>query len=104
GLSDRGALAVAWEGYVSGPRYDVYVQQYDSTGAKAGPEFRVNSYTTSNQAEAALAIDGSGDFILAWASFLQDGSFNGVYAGLFEVPTPTPTVTPTASPTPSPTP
>src|SRR5688500_1588143 len=46
----------------------------------AGPEFRVNSFTNSNQATAAVAADGDGDFVVAWTSSGQDGSAYGVYA------------------------
>lgn len=36
-----------------------------------GPQFQVNTYTTSDQLYAATAIDGHGNFIVAWES---DGS------------------------------
>jgi hypothetical protein len=46
----------------------------------AGPEFRVNSFTSSNQHAAAVAADGDGDFVVAWHSSGQDTSGYGVYA------------------------
>jgi hypothetical protein len=46
----------------------------------AGPEFRVNSYTTGSQYAPAAAADSTGSFVIAWQSDLQDGSYEGIYA------------------------
>jgi hypothetical protein len=46
----------------------------------AGSEFRVNTYTASYQWLPSVAMNASGDFILAWTSNDQDGSRYGVYA------------------------
>jgi hypothetical protein len=48
-----------------------------------GEELQVNSYTISAQRRPAVAMDGDGDFVVAWQSYLQDGSFNGVFARRF---------------------
>ena len=45
-----------------------------------GSEFRVNTYTTNNQFAPSAAMDSTGDFVVAWNSYLQDGSLDGVYA------------------------
>jgi hypothetical protein len=37
-----------------------------------GPEFRVNTYTTSIHSRPRAAVDGSGNFVVAWSSFPQD--------------------------------
>jgi hypothetical protein len=45
--------------------------------APAGPngdQFQVNSYTTSNQNRAAVAMDSDGDFVVVWASAGSSGS------------------------------
>ena len=57
----------------------VFGQRYASTGAPLGPEFRVNSYTTSGQHTAAAASDASGNFVVVWTSAGQDGSGDGVF-------------------------
>lgn len=49
----------------------------------AGPEFPVNVYTTNAQRAAALASDGSGNFVVAWESENQDGGGFGVFARRF---------------------
>src|SRR5688572_124520 len=75
GLSRRMAIAVllatapsaAWAGF--GP---------------AGPEFQVNTYTASGQETnfrgRSVAIDDSGNSVITWMSYFQDGSGWGIYA------------------------
>src|SRR5262245_14678825 len=43
----------------------------------AGPEFRVNTYTTGHKFSAFVASQASGDFVVAWTSYGQDGSASG---------------------------
>jgi hypothetical protein len=49
-----------------------------------GAEFRVNTYTTSNQSYPSAAADASGNFVVAWASYGQDGSSFGIFAQRFD--------------------
>ena len=53
--------------------------QRSSPGGPIGGEFRVNSYTTSDQGAPALAVDGAGNFVVVWASLGQDGSDSGIF-------------------------
>jgi hypothetical protein len=49
-------------------------------GSPLGPEFRVNTYTTSDQRYPSVAVAGvSGDFVVVWQSELQDGSSYGAF-------------------------
>jgi hypothetical protein len=50
-------------------------------GDPAGPEFRVNTYTTNNQSDPSVATDSSGNFMAVWESFAQGGVFGQRYAG-----------------------
>ena len=61
--------------------YGVYAQRYNALGDAQGAEFRVNTFTTNEQSEPAVAMDADGDFVVAWESFGQDaaGSF-GIFA------------------------
>ena len=59
--------------FFSAPRPAAWAQ--DPTGA----EFPVNSYTTSDQGIPAVASDASGNFVVAWSSYGQDGSGIGVF-------------------------
>ena len=50
-----------------------------------GPEFQVNSYTSSAQYRPAVAVDSFGNFVVVWADQLQDGSnFSGVFGQGFD--------------------
>ncbi len=63
--------------------YEVFAQRFDPAAAKVGPEFRVNTYTTSDQFESAVASLGEEKFVVAWTSFSQDGDGYGVFAQRF---------------------
>ena len=55
-----------------------------STG-KEGDEFQVHTTTTFNQRNAHVAMNPvTGDFVVVWQSFGQDGLANGVYAQRFD--------------------
>ncbi|HEV8268176.1 MAG TPA: hypothetical protein VGR00_08090, partial [Thermoanaerobaculia bacterium] len=47
----------------------------------AGPEFRVNTYTTNIQRAAAVAVDGSGNFVVVWSSQNEESAASGL--GIF---------------------
>lgn len=66
-----------------GDGYGIYGQRFNAAGAAQGTEFLVNSFTTNDQFQPAVAMDVNGDFVVAWTSFAQDGNQNGVYGRLF---------------------
>jgi S-layer homology domain len=82
--SDQG-FVVAWESFVGqdGQGSAVYAQRFDTAGAFLGAEFRVNTYTTSEQRQPAVATLGDGGFLIVWQSFPQDGSGFGVFGQRF---------------------
>jgi hypothetical protein len=61
----------------------IFAQRW--SGGPLGGEFRVNSYTTSSQGAPAVAVDGSGNFVVVWASLGQDGSDSGIFGQRFSV-------------------
>jgi hypothetical protein len=48
-------------------------------------EFPVNTYTTGEQANPAVAMDAGGNFVVVWESKDQDGSGRGVYGQRFNI-------------------
>ena len=42
--------------------------------APIGSDFQVNTYVTSDQGHASVAMDADGDFVVVWESNAQDGS------------------------------
>lgn len=45
----------------------VQARRFNRFGTPLGPQFQVNSYTTSYQATPTAAFDGSGSFVVTWA-------------------------------------
>jgi hypothetical protein len=78
-----GRFVVVWQSVQDGDQYGVFGQRFDASGAKLGPEFQVNSYTTAYQSNPAVAVRDSGDFVVVWSSFGQDGSRFGVFGQRF---------------------
>ena len=80
-----GDFVVVWEsGGEDGDGYGIFAQRYNAIGMTQGPEFRVNTYTTSDQQRPSVAMDSAGDFVVAWQSG-EDGSGYGVYAQRYNV-------------------
>ena len=85
-----GNFVVSWQSYSQEGPYGglagVFGQRYASSGAPLGPEFRVNTYTTTRQYRSAVAADPLGNFVVTWTSYPgQDGSFHGVFGQRFNM-------------------
>jgi hypothetical protein len=62
-----GNFVVVWQSDgQDGSGSGVFGQRYDSAGRALGSEFRVNSFTTENQADPSVAADASGGFVVVW--------------------------------------
>lgn len=80
-----GNFVVVWaSGGQDGNNYGVFGQRFDSVGTPFGGEFQVNTYTTNQQREPAVAADGAGNFVVTWISYGQDAAGNwGVFGQRF---------------------
>ena len=47
-------------------------------------EFVVNTRTSYDQADAAIAMDAEGNFVVVWSSYRQDGDSGGVFGQRFD--------------------
>ena len=75
-----GGFVVVWRSFgQDGSSNGVFGQRFASSGAALGPEFLVNTFTTGYQAYPSVGSDSSGNFVVAWNSFAQDGSGMGVF-------------------------
>ncbi|HRM67977.1 MAG TPA: PKD domain-containing protein, partial [Thauera phenylacetica] len=90
-----GGFAVTWrnDNYDvsgTGSYQDVYVREYDATGAALGGEVKVNTPTPTQTAqyEPAIASLGAGNYVVVWRSDNQeaDGGYSGIYQQLFGDP------------------
>jgi len=80
-MDAAGNFVVTWSSSgQDGSGFGVYAQRYNAAGVAQGGEFKVNSYTTSDQVSSTVAMDAAGDFVVVWSSNGQDGSSGGVYA------------------------
>ncbi len=79
-----GNFVVVWtsEGQ-DGSGYGIFGQRFNGSGAKIGPEFQINTYTTGTQDISSVAADSAGNFVVVWDSFGQDGSGNGIFGQRF---------------------
>ena len=76
-----GDFVVTWQSSdQDGDGNGIYAQRYNASGVAQGSEFLVNTFTTSQQSNSAVAIDADGDFVVTWQSWGQDGSGFGIYA------------------------
>jgi hypothetical protein len=119
GIAGDGSFAVTWS---TDPKFpndksqgldnanqddlDIEAQRFDSSGAKLGPEFRVNSYTPQTQRFPNIAMRPNGDFLVVWSSRTcedgteelclssQDGEGWGAFGQLYNVQQPTCAPTP----------
>ena len=79
-----GDFVVAWQSKdQDGDNWGIYAQRFNASGAPQGGEFRVNTNTGREQEAPVVAMDDSGNFVVAWQSMDQDGDKWGIYAQRF---------------------
>jgi hypothetical protein len=87
GRASNGAFAIAWDGFGDTSDLDggVYVQRFDATGNALGAPARANTERDDRQQGAAVAMDDTGDFVVAWESYGQEGGCGcaGIFAQRF---------------------
>jgi hypothetical protein len=85
-ITPTGDFVVAWDSKLQtgDDRYGIYAQRYNSSAQPVGGEFRVNTYTTSDQDIPTIAVNDVGDFVVAWTSLGQDGDAWGAYARRYD--------------------
>ena len=80
GVDSAGCFFIAWTSD-DGSGTGIFGQSY-ILGNPTEPQYRVNTFTTGNQARPSAAQDTAivGTFVIAWDSQGQDGSGDGVFA------------------------
>lgn len=69
-----GDFVVTWQGNGSGDSTGIFAQRFNALGVAQGSEFRVNTVTTGQQADPTVAMDATGNFVIAWDSTAQAGA------------------------------
>jgi hypothetical protein len=77
-LATNGSFIVTWQGYEDFDNLGTFLQQFDSAGNRLGMEFRVNTFTLSDQSRPAhCAAADAAHFVVAW----QSGPYYGALFG-----------------------
>ncbi|MGF1499066.1 MAG: right-handed parallel beta-helix repeat-containing protein, partial [Elainellaceae cyanobacterium] len=85
----NGGFVVTWQSRdFGGTEYDIFIQQYDATGAKVGSETVVNTNLANWQTDPTITALADGGFVVAWQSRQQDqaeeeGRGYGIFAQRF---------------------
>jgi Ca2+-binding RTX toxin-like protein len=67
-----------------GDGFGIYGRAYNNGNSPVSSEFQINTTTTGNQTDAAVAMDGSGNFIVTWQGEPQGGSRAGIFGQRFQ--------------------
>jgi VCBS repeat-containing protein len=83
-IDDNGNFVVAWQDSNAEETGTdgIYARRFISTGAD-GDAVRVNETTKGNQIQPAIAMKGTGDFVVAWVSDQVTPSEKNIYARQF---------------------
>ncbi len=80
-----GSFVVVWDDYGrDGSYYGIFGRRFASTGQPVGPSFLVNTTTIDYQRLPSISMDDSGNFVVVWDDYGQDGDGYGVVGQLFD--------------------
>jgi hypothetical protein len=86
-MHNDGNFVAVWTSYgQDGSSGGIYARRFTADGNAIGNEFCVNTMTTGNQTESAIAMDSQGDFVVVWHGPADAGdSEEDVYGRIFDV-------------------
>ncbi len=84
-IDHNGNFVVVWSGAgaLLGDDAGIFAQRFDANGNAVGGQFRVNQVTQFTQDQPTVAMDGDGNFVIAWASYGQDRRTSNTTASVF---------------------
>ncbi len=84
-LGGTGGFLAVWQSPgQDGGSSGIFAQRYAGSGAPAGGEFQVNTYTTAAQAYPAVTADAAGNYVVVWQSNGQDGNDAGIFGRRYD--------------------
>ena len=84
-MNASGAFVVAWQSAdQDGGGLGVYARRYDAAGVAQSGEILINQQTLETQEEPAVAMDSSGNFVVAWSNYQATATGYDVYARRFD--------------------
>jgi len=84
-LADGGYVLTWVSLFQDGDGCGIYAQRYAASGNAVGGEMRVNTYTSYDQTNPAIAGLADGGYVVTWQSDKQDGSGHGIYGQRYDV-------------------
>lgn len=83
-MRSSGSFVVVWDDFqYDSTYYDVFGRIYDSSRSPTGPSFQLNTTTLDYQRLPAIAMDSSGNFVVVWDDYGQDGDGYGIVGQRF---------------------
>jgi len=79
----NGNFVVVWRDSQEASSFGVFARRFSSSGFVIGSEFRVNTYTSSNQGFAHVSSTPSGRFVVVWQGIGQGGEY-GIFGQRFD--------------------
>jgi hypothetical protein len=83
GLAGGGFVVVWQSNGADNLLYEIYGQRYNASGAKAGPEFKINTTASRHRMQPTVAALSGGGFVVAWTSKGPHGSSVDIYAQIY---------------------
>lgn len=77
-MAANGNAVVVFQHDVPGDNITVAARLYNALGTPTGPQFRVNTTGPNDSTVPTVAMDNSGNFVIAWADNFADGSSDGI--------------------------
>jgi len=80
-MGQDGDFVITWQSWgEDGNRFGVFAREFNSEGTPRGESFQVNTFTSHHQIFPSVAMDLSGNYVIAWSSRGQESSETGIYA------------------------
>ncbi len=80
----NGNYVVVWTTTNANGTTDIMGQLFNKSSQRSGKEFMVNSFTTGNQLDPAVAMDDAGNFIVVWSGQGQADE-SGVFGRMYDM-------------------
>jgi len=84
-MANDDSFIITWQGEGSGDSNGVFAKKYNADGSVNLSEFKVNTYTTSNQTNPAIAMTDDGKFIITWQGNGGAVEPDGIYAQKYNI-------------------
>ncbi|HEX9639319.1 MAG TPA: hypothetical protein VGB99_17425, partial [Acidobacteriota bacterium] len=80
-----GNFVVVWQSRGNdGSQWGIFGQRFNTSGARLGSEFQINTYTHTYQIRPEVSHAADGGFVVTWQSLYHDGNYWGVFGQQFD--------------------